>query len=86
MNYKQVRYIIIIVCLLLILVRIIFPNMKFDTISMTLLGIAVLAILIPDINEIINKTKKLKFGSVEWELNELNKTTEKVEDRLKDEN
>jgi uncharacterized protein YutE (UPF0331/DUF86 family) len=86
MNYKQIRYIIITVCLSLIILRIIFPDLKFDTISMTLLGIAVLAILIPDVDKILSTIKKLKFGSAELELHELNKTTEKVEDKLKDEN
>lgn len=85
MRYKQFRCLIILVCLSIIVVRAIFPNIKFDTISMTLLGISVLCILIPDVDTIINRTKKLKFGSLEWELNELNKTTEKVEGKLKDE-
>ncbi len=85
MHYKQFRYIIILVCLSIIVVRVIFPDIKFDTISMTLLGISLLVILIPDVDKTLNKTKKLKFGSLEWELNELNKTTEKVEGKLKDE-
>ena len=85
MHYKHIRPIIIAVCLSLIILRIIFPNLHFDIISMILLGIAVLAILIPDLDKVLSKTKKVKFGGVELELHDLIKNTERVENELGEE-
>ena len=78
---KSSRYIIAIICLAVIILRLIFPELNFDLISLSLLAIATLAILINKPEKIFEKTKKIKLGSFEWELQELNKETELIEEK-----
>ncbi|WP_298419421.1 hypothetical protein [uncultured Kordia sp.] len=78
---KSSRYIIAIICLVVIVLRLIFPELNFDLISLSLLAIATLAILINKPEKIFEKTKKIKLGSFEWELQELNKETERIEEK-----
>ncbi|MCG8808957.1 hypothetical protein G1K57_12110 [Tenacibaculum finnmarkense] len=70
---KSSRYIISIICLTVIILRLIFPKLNFDLISLSLLAIATLAIIINKPEKILEKTKKIKLGSFELELKELNK-------------
>lgn len=79
---KTSRYIIAIICISVIILRLIFPELNFDLISLSLLVIATLAILINKPEKIFEKTKKIKFGSFEWELQELNKNTELIEEKM----
>jgi uncharacterized protein YutE (UPF0331/DUF86 family) len=60
----------------------IYPNLKFDSISLTLFAIATLFFLITDIENLISSTKRIKIGSFELELTELKKSTEKIENEL----
>lgn len=78
---KSSRYIIAIICLAVIVLRLIFPELNFDLISLSLLAIATLVILINKPEKIFEKTKKIKLGSFEWELQELNKETERIEEK-----
>ncbi|MCG8806539.1 hypothetical protein G1K75_12860 [Tenacibaculum finnmarkense] len=77
---KSSRYIISIICLTVIILRLIFPKLNFDLISLSLLAIATLAIIINKPEKILEKTKKIKLGSFELELKELNKKTEQIEE------
>ncbi|WP_299244150.1 hypothetical protein [uncultured Aquimarina sp.] len=78
---KSSKYIIAIICLAVIVLRLIFPKLNFDLISLALLTIGTLAILINKPEKLFEKTKKIKFGSFEWELQELNKKTERIEEK-----
>lgn len=80
--YKHSKYIISIVCLAIVIFRMIFPYLTFDLISVSLLAIGTLAILIKNPEKLFQKAKKIKLGSFELELQELNKETEKVEENL----
>lgn len=78
---KSSRYVIAIICIVVIILRVIYPHLKFDLISLSLLAIATLAILINKPEKIFEKTKKIKLGSFEWELHELNKNTTRIEEK-----
>lgn len=60
----------------------VFPDLIFDLISISLLAIGTLAVLIKNPEKLFQKAKKIKLGSFELELQELNKETEKVEENL----
>jgi len=62
-------------------VRLVFPKLDFDLISLTLLAIATLAILIDNPEKLFKNTKRLKIGSLEIELKELDKEVEKIEEQ-----
>jgi hypothetical protein len=79
---KYSKHIIASFCFVIIIARLIFPTLNFDSIALTLLGIAFLAIIIPHPDKIFERTKKIKFGSLELELTELYKTAKKVEKNL----
>lgn len=81
---KYSRQIIASVCIIIITVRLIFPKLNFDIISLTLLGIAVLAIIIPQPDKLFKRTKRIKLGGFELELEELNKSTEKLEEKIQE--
>lgn len=59
-----------------------FPELTFDLISVSLLAIGTLALLIKNPKKLFDKAKKIKLGSFELELQELNEETEKVEENL----
>jgi len=80
------RYIIIIVCIGIIVIRFIYPKLSFDIISLILLGIALVALIIPELEKLFQRAKKIKLGSFELELIELNQETEKVEENIKEPN
>ncbi len=83
---KSHNFVIFIIAILLIIVRIIFPEIKFDNISLYLFIVAVVSVLIPNIGETIERVKKLKKGDFEIEFSEqlanLNRETEKVEEQI----
>ena len=54
-------------CALVILSRAIFPNMRFDNISMWIFLIAVIVWLLPDILELLRRIKRFKKGDLEIE-------------------
>ena len=76
---KITKYIIVLICLAVIIFRLIFPQLKFDIISLSLLAIALFFILIKKPEKLFEKTKRIKIGSFELELKELNEQTEKIE-------
>lgn len=60
----------------------VFPNLTFDLLSVSLLAIGTLAILIKNPEKLFQKAKKIKIGSFELELQELNEETKNVEENL----
>ena len=76
------KYIIALICVAVIIFRIIYPELNFDLISLALLAIATLALLIHKPEKIFGRTKKIKFGSFELELQELNKEIEEIEEKI----
>ncbi len=76
---KYSRHFIILICLTIIIARLIYPNLNFDALSLTLLGVMILIIIIPNPDKIFERAKKIKIGEFEIELEELSKETEKVE-------
>ncbi|CAM1350170.1 conserved hypothetical protein [Tenacibaculum ascidiaceicola] len=60
----------------------VFPKLTFDLISLSLLAIGTFAILINEPEKLLKRTKKIKLGSFELELEELNKEIKKVEESL----
>ena len=79
---KFSKYIIATICLSIVVLRIIFPKLNFDLISLSLVGIATLTILIKEPENIFKNTKKVKFGSFELELQELNEEAKIVEKNI----
>jgi len=76
---KFSRYIIAVICLTIVVLRLIYPKLNFDLISLTLIAITSFAILVTKPKELFDQTKKIKLGSFEWELKDLEKEVEKVE-------
>ena len=79
---KFSKYIIATICLSIVVLRIIFPKLNFDLISLSLVGIETLTILIKEPENIFKNTKKVKFGSFELELQELNEEAKIVEKNI----
>ena len=77
------RALIILLCLILVAVRMIWPNMKVDVISLWLLGIAAFLLLMPRLRIFIPYIKRIKLGETELELSEeiknFGKEVEKVQ-------
>lgn len=77
------RYIVAAICVGLIGVRAVWPEVRFDNISLTLLIVAALATLLPELRVALQRVKKVKFGDFEVELAEKLKAlasgTEEVE-------
>jgi hypothetical protein len=64
---------------IIVMARIFWPDMLFDSVSLYLTLIVVVALLIPDVGDIVSRIKKIKKGDIEIELEELVKRTEIVE-------
>ena len=79
---KNSKYIVALICVMIVIARLIYPEINFDLISLTLVAIATFAILIQSPEKFFKNTKKIKLGSFEFELQELNKETEKVEESI----
>lgn len=79
---KYSKYIVIIICLSIVVFRILFPKLNFDIISLSLITIATLALLIKEPENILNNTKKIKLGSFELELQELNKEAKELQEKI----
>jgi uncharacterized protein YutE (UPF0331/DUF86 family) len=79
---KNSKYIVALICVMIVIARLIYPEINFDLISLTLVAIATFAILIQSPQNFFKNTKKIKLGSFEFELQELNKETEKVEESI----
>jgi len=79
---KYSKYIIAFLCLAIVIIRIIFPKLNFDLISLALVTIATFAILIEKPESIFSNTKRIKLGSFELELQELNKESKRIEENI----
>jgi hypothetical protein len=83
---ETVRYIIAVFCIGVIAARAIWPELRFDNISLALLVVAVVASLLPELRGALGRVKKVKVGDVEVELGEKLKAlagkTEAVESSL----
>lgn len=77
------RLLIILLCLILVAVRMIWPDMKVDAVSLWLLGIAAFLLLMPKLGIFVPYIKRVKVGDSELELNEeiknFGKAVEKVQ-------
>src|SRR5438105_8421023 len=77
------RSLIILLCLILVAVRMIWPDMKVDVISLWLLGIAAFLLLMPKLGVFVPYIKRVKVGDSEIELTEeiknFGKEVEKVQ-------
>jgi hypothetical protein len=78
------RWLLIIACLALIVLRVVFPNAQSDPNSIWLMGIAALIFILPDLKSVAPYIKKIKVGDTEFELKEsignLGKEVEKAQD------
>ncbi|MGI0494149.1 hypothetical protein ACN4EG_20385 [Alkalinema pantanalense CENA528] len=78
------RWLLVIACLVLIVLRVIFPNAQADPNSIWLMGIAALIFILPDLKSVAPYIKKIKVGDTELELKEsignLGKEVEKAQD------
>jgi len=71
---------IAILCCALVLARFLWPDLKFDYLSVYLILVAMLCILVPDLARLISRIKKIKFGDKEIELSEtLDRMTHEAE-------
>jgi len=92
MNIKKLRaifksrYFIAILAVLIIIVRAIWPEIKYDDTSFYLTLLVAVVLLIPDIGNLVSRVKKFKKGDLEIELeskiDELAGKTEKAEEDI----
>jgi uncharacterized protein YutE (UPF0331/DUF86 family) len=84
------RYLLVVICFALIIIRVLIPEVNFDQLSLYLLIIAAVLLLFPYINEWISNIRKLKIGNYEVEIdnavNKLDRDTSKLEESIKKEN
>lgn len=79
-NVFQIPYLTAIFICLIIIARIIWPNINYDDTSFYLTLLAVIIFVIPNIGELFSRIKRLKKGDFEIELeSKLNNLTEKTE-------
>ena len=80
------RYFVAVICFALVAALAIWPELRFDNISLALLVVAIVAILLPEFRVAFGRVKKLKLGEFEVELaerlKELAGNTEAVESSL----
>lgn len=73
-------------CVFLIVIRMFFPALVFDQISLWLLIVAAVLVLVPNIADLVDRVRKIKKGDLEVEfdrkLDELKQQTEEAEDRI----
>ncbi len=85
-GYGYARYGIAIAAVLAILARMLWPDLKFDEISLVLLVIGAIALLLTDIDGVVSRIKKIKGGEFEIEfdtvLTKLAGETEKLEQKI----
>ena len=86
---RFIRIIALVSCISIIILRIIFPDIHFDEISLWLLLVAILLVTVPDIAGILDRLKKLKKGDLEIEFEQridiLKKNIEQAEEDLEEE-
>ena len=74
------RYLVPVLCGLIIVFRIIWPDIRFDQISILLFIVGVVVLLIPDVGEVVARIKKIKTPNYEVELeNDLKQLADKAE-------
>jgi uncharacterized protein YutE (UPF0331/DUF86 family) len=82
------RTIVVIICLLMIVIRAIWSNLKFDNISLIIFTLGLIVLLLPQFRDFISRIRKFRFGDFEVELGEklkdLAAKTEKVEANVPD--
>lgn len=80
------RYFVVLICIGIIGIRMKWPHLKFDNLSLYLLIISILLILFPDFKDLFSRLKKLRKGDLELEFGEklssLAKKTNEVENSL----
>lgn len=80
------RFIIGVICISLIIIRAIWPNFKFDNISLILFVTCAIVLLFPELWELIRRVRKVRIGDFEVEigekLKELATKTENVETNI----
>jgi len=77
---KYSRFIIAAIAFVILIARIIWPEMRFDTTSLYLFLLGSIVILIPDIGNLISRVKKFKKGDLEIELeSEIKNLADKTE-------
>jgi uncharacterized protein YutE (UPF0331/DUF86 family) len=64
------RYLISVVCVAIIVLRALFPDIHFDSTSLTLLIISIVIMLFPEMQELISRIRKLRIGQFEVEISE----------------
>jgi len=62
------RLVVAITCFGLIIARAVWPEIRFDNISLTLLAITALAVLLPELRKHLGPVKTVKIGPFEVEL------------------
>lgn len=82
------RYFIFLLCALIIVVRVLWGNIRFDQTSLWIFIIAVIVILIPDIGDLVARIRKVKKGDFEIEFEsriaQLALNTEKAEEEAQE--
>lgn len=78
------RSVIIAICLILVLLKLIFPKLEIDIYIIWLIGIAALLFILPDLRSLTPYIKRIRIGDTELELKEsigsLEKEVEKAQD------
>ncbi len=80
-KYISMRILISMLCLLLVILKMFYNELILDNTSIYLVIIAILIIIVPDLDNVINRVTKFKSGEIEVELgiNSLSNQVEAVE-------
>lgn len=85
-NISKIPYLIAFFICLIIISRLVWPNINYDDISFYLTLLIVVLLVFPNIGEILSRIRKFKKGDLEIEiesnLNNLTKKTEKAEEEI----
>jgi uncharacterized protein YutE (UPF0331/DUF86 family) len=67
---NMARCLVVFMCALLIATRAVWPEWRFDNVSMALFLVAVVTLLIPNIGDLISRIKRIKKGDFELDLSD----------------
>lgn len=80
-NISKIPYLIAIFICLIIIARLVWPNINYDDISFYLTLLIVILLVFPNIGEILSRIRRFKKGDLEIEIeSSLNNLTEKTEE------
>lgn len=72
---------VVALCLTLLVVRAVLPDLRFDVVSLVLFLCAVLVLLVPDVGEQVNRIKEIQKGDLKILLDPIAREVEEIEEQ-----